>query len=102
MPARQTTETPLAPELEAIAAAAADRVRAQADATADDGELQRRIAEAGSAAIAAGAPLGAIAAAAKVGQARARGENASREPPAAGAKPTPNTNRRSSAAAGSD
>jgi DNA-binding NarL/FixJ family response regulator len=59
MPAHQTTETPLAPELEAIAAAAADRVRAQADA---------------SAAIAAGAALGAIAAAEQVGQARARGE----------------------------
>lgn len=55
MPARQTTETPLAPELEAIATAAADRVRAQADASADDGELQRRVAEAASAAIAADA-----------------------------------------------
>jgi DNA-binding NarL/FixJ family response regulator len=74
MPAHQTTETPLAPELEAIAAAAADRVRAQADATADDGELQRRVAEAASAAIAAGAALGAIAAAERVGQAPARGE----------------------------
>jgi DNA-binding NarL/FixJ family response regulator len=74
MPARETTETPLAPELEAIAAAAADRVRAQADATADDGELQRRVAEAASAAIAAGAALGAIAAAEQIGQARARGE----------------------------
>jgi DNA-binding NarL/FixJ family response regulator len=74
MPARQTTETPLAPELEAIAAAAADRVRGQADASADDGELQRRVAEAASAAIAAGAALGAIAAAEQVGQARARGE----------------------------
>jgi hypothetical protein len=74
MPAHQTTETPLAPELEAIAAAAADRVRAQADATADDGELQRGVAEAASAAIAAGAALGAIAAAEQIGQTRARGE----------------------------
>jgi DNA-binding NarL/FixJ family response regulator len=74
MPARQTAETPLAPELEAIATAAADRVRAQADASADDGKLQRRVAEAASAAIAAGSALGAIAAAEQVGQARARGE----------------------------
>ena len=74
MPARQTTETPLAPELEAIAAAAADRVRAQADASANNSDLQRRVAEAASAAIAAGAALGAIAAAEQVGQARARGE----------------------------
>ena len=74
MPARQTTETPLAPELEAIATAAADRVRAQADASANNGDLQRRVAEAASAAIAAGAALGAIAAAEQVGQARARGE----------------------------
>ena len=74
MPARQSTETPLAPELEAIATAAADRVRAQADASADDGELQRRVAEAASAAIAAGGTLGAIAAAEQVGQTRARGE----------------------------
>ena len=40
MPARQSTKTPLAPELEAIATAAADRVRARADAIADDGGLQ--------------------------------------------------------------
>ena len=71
MPARQSTETPLAPELEAIATAAADRVRAQADAGADVGELQHRVADAGSAAIAAGAALGAIAAAEQVGLARA-------------------------------
>ena len=108
MPARQTTETPLAPELEAIATAAADRVRAQADATADDRELQRRVAEAASAAIAAGAALGAIAAAEQVGQARARGElgpdalKRIGRAAAAGAKPTPNTSRRSSAATGSD
>jgi DNA-binding NarL/FixJ family response regulator len=74
MSARQSTETPLAPELEAIAAAAADRVRALADASAEDGGLQRRVAEAASTAIAAGAALGAIAAAEQVGQARARGE----------------------------
>jgi hypothetical protein len=82
MPARQTTETPLAPELEAIATAAADRVRSQADATADDGEPQRRVAEAASAAIAAGAALGAIAAAEQVGQARARGESRPNRPAA--------------------
>ena len=74
MPARQSTDTPLAPELEAIATAAADRVRAHADASADDSELQRRVAEAASAAIAAGAALGAIAAAEQAGHARARDE----------------------------
>jgi DNA-binding NarL/FixJ family response regulator len=74
MPARQTTETPLAPALEAIATAAANRVRAQAEASGDDGELQRRVAEAASAAIASGAALGAIASAEQVGHARARGE----------------------------
>jgi hypothetical protein len=52
----------LSPELEAIATAADDRVRAEAgeDLTAA-GEAQRRVAEAASAAIAAGAALGAIA-----------------------------------------
>jgi hypothetical protein len=69
MPSRHTTEDPLAPELEAIATAAADRRRAQADSNGhDDGELQRRVADAASAAITAGLPLGAIADAEQVGR----------------------------------
>jgi DNA-directed RNA polymerase specialized sigma24 family protein len=64
----------LSPELEAIATAADDRVRAEAgeDLTAA-GEAQRRVAEAASAAIAAGAALGAIAEAERTGEQRARG-----------------------------
>jgi DNA-binding NarL/FixJ family response regulator len=75
MPARQMTDTPLSPELEAIATAAADRLRAEADAnTTSHDELQRRVAEAASVAICVGAALGAIADAERVGQARARDE----------------------------
>jgi hypothetical protein len=109
MPARQMTDTPLSPELDAIATAAADRLRAAADAnTTSHDELRRRVAEAASAAIGAGAALGAIADAERVGQARARGElglmpsNGSRVPLVAGAKPTQSTSRRSSAPRGSD
>jgi hypothetical protein len=66
MPLRHTTEDPLAPELEAIATAAADRLRAQADSNGrDDGGLQLRVADA---AITAGLPLGAIADAEQVGR----------------------------------
>jgi hypothetical protein len=109
MPARQMTDTPLAPELETIATAAADRLRAEAEAnTNNHDELQRQVAEAASAAIGAGAAIGAIADAERVGKARARGElglmrsNGSRVPLVAGAKPTQSTSRRSSAPAGSD
>jgi hypothetical protein len=46
MPARQMTDTPLSPELEAIATAAADRRRAEADPhTNNHDELQRRSAQ---------------------------------------------------------
>jgi len=38
MPARQTTQQPLAPELEPIAAAAADRLRAHADGNPDESD----------------------------------------------------------------
>lgn len=66
MPAHHTTEKPLAPELETIAAAAADQLRAHADAnTADHDELKRRVADAASA---------AIADAERSGQQRARDE----------------------------
>jgi DNA-binding NarL/FixJ family response regulator len=63
----------LAPELEAIAAAADDRLQAQAgqDLSAHEA-AQRRVAEAASAAIAAGAALGAIADAERAGELRAR------------------------------
>ena len=73
MPDHQITEPTLAPELEAIATAAADRLRVQVD---DDQstieELQQRVGEAARVAIGAGLSLGAIADAEQVGQARAR------------------------------
>jgi DNA-binding NarL/FixJ family response regulator len=75
MPARQTIQQPLAPELEPIATAAADRLRAQADGNPDESdELQRRVGEAASAAITAGVSLTAIADAERAGQQRAREE----------------------------
>lgn len=75
MPHRNTTEHPLSPELETIAAAAADRLRAHAgdDATVVD-ECGQRVADAASAAIRAGAALSAIAEAERVGEDRARAE----------------------------
>ena len=64
----------LSPELEAIAAAAHDRLRAEgSDDLPAAGEAQRRVAEAASAAIAAGAALSAIAEAERTGELRARG-----------------------------
>jgi hypothetical protein len=75
MPARQMTEPRLAPELEAIAAATADRLRAQTDGnTQGEQELQRSVAQAARAAIAAGLPLGALADAERAGHTRARRE----------------------------
>lgn len=75
MPLREKTEPALAPELEAIASAAADRLRAQSSGNPDDdGALQQAVAQAASAAIASGLPLGAIADAERSGQARARHE----------------------------
>jgi hypothetical protein len=75
MPHRATTDHPLSPELEAIAAAAADRLRAHAgdDPTVVD-ECGQRVADAASAAIRAGAALSAIAEAERVGEERARAE----------------------------
>src|ERR1035438_2296479 len=63
----------LSPELEAIAAAAHDRLQAQAgqDLSAQQA-AQRRVAEAASGAIAAGAALSMIADAEHTGQLRAR------------------------------
>jgi DNA-binding NarL/FixJ family response regulator len=67
--------TRLSPELEAIAAAAADRVRASVDSDAPDfAGVDQRVRDAAGAAIAAGTPLGAIAAAEQQGQAQARAQ----------------------------
>jgi DNA-binding NarL/FixJ family response regulator len=68
-----TADRALSPELQAIAAAAHDRLKAQAgeDLSAVEGAA-RRVAEAASAAIAAGARLGAIADAEHEGELRAR------------------------------
>ena len=73
MTSSQAGDDVLSPELEAIAAAAHDRLRA--DAGQDPGaagEAQRRVAEAASEAIAAGAALSAIAEAERIGEVRAR------------------------------
>ena len=75
MPSHQKTERPLSPELDAIAQAAADRLRAHCGEdprTADD--HSQRVADAASAAIHAGAGLSAIADAERVGEDRARDE----------------------------
>jgi DNA-binding NarL/FixJ family response regulator len=70
-----TGDGALPPELEAIAAAAHDRLHAQAgqDLPAEQ-DAHRRVAEAASAAITAGAALGAIANAERTGELRARHE----------------------------
>jgi hypothetical protein len=71
-----TTHAPddaLSPELEAIAAAGHDRLQAQAGQDLSEQETaQRRVAEAASAAIVAGAALSAIADAERSGELRAR------------------------------
>jgi len=73
MPARHTTQQPLAPELDAIASAAADRLRAHVDGDPSEHDrLQHTVAEAASAAIAAGVALSAVADAERAGQQRAR------------------------------
>lgn len=70
-----TREGVLAPELEAIAAAAADRLHGEVAGTdQDQPQLHRAVAHAASAAIAAGLPLSAIADAERIGQQRARDE----------------------------
>ncbi len=71
----RTADGALSPELEAIAAAAHDRLHAQAgqDLSAID-QADRRVAEAASAAITAGARLSAIADAEREGEQRARQE----------------------------
>ncbi len=69
----QVGKSQLSPELEAIAQAAAERLRAQ---TREDAkavvEAQAAVVEAAGAAIAAGAALGAVAEAERLGELRAR------------------------------
>jgi hypothetical protein len=68
-----TDQTTLAPELEAVAAAAADRLSAETDSnTNGQHELEQPVARAATAAITAGLSLAAIADAERIGQARAR------------------------------
>jgi len=75
MPARQISEPPFAPELEAIAIAADQRLRAEVDGSEQDlSDRQHAVMQAASTAIAAGISLGAVADAEQIGQARARRE----------------------------
>jgi hypothetical protein len=75
MPSHQKTERPLSPELDAIAQAAADRLRAHCGEDPRTAEQHsQRVADAASAAIHAGAALSAIAEAERVGEERARRE----------------------------
>ena len=68
-----TTDSPRTPELEQIATAATEQLRAQLDGDpAALDELRRRVADAASAAIASGIELAAIAEAERAGQQRAR------------------------------
>jgi len=74
--APSTTDSRLAPELEAVATAAADLLRAQADPNAhDQHQSSQMVVQAASAAITAGTPLAAIADAERIGQARARAQS---------------------------
>jgi hypothetical protein len=73
MSSNHTEDVVLSAELEAIAAAAHDRLRAQAgEDVTGAGDAQRRVAEAASAAITAGTALGAVAEAERTGELRAR------------------------------
>ena len=72
---RQKVDQELVPELEAIAAAAADRLRAQTDGDPQrEAQLQRSVAERAGVAIGAGLSLGTIADAERIGQSRVREE----------------------------
>jgi len=75
MSANTSTEDVLAPELEAIAVAAADRLHHEVTGTDhDERQPDHAVAQAASAAIAAGLPLAAIADTERTGQQRARDE----------------------------
>jgi hypothetical protein len=72
---RQKVDHELVPELEAIATAAAERLRAQTDGDPQrEAQLQRSVAETASVAIGAGLSLGTIADAERIGQSRVREE----------------------------
>jgi hypothetical protein len=72
---RQTVDQELVPELDAIATAAAKRLRAQTDGDPQrEAQLQRSVAEAASVAIGAGLSLGTIADAERISQRRVREE----------------------------
>ncbi len=78
MPTRQAAPRPLAPELETLAHAAEQRLRAALDEHGRDiTETQQAVIQAASTAIAAGIALSAIAEAEQIGHARARHELAS-------------------------
>ena len=75
MAVRQKTDVELAGELEAIATAAADRMRALSDGDVErEADLRRLVGEAASRAIAAGLSLASIADAERLGHRRAREE----------------------------
>jgi hypothetical protein len=75
MAVRQETDVELAGELEAIATAAADRMRALSDGDVErETDLRRRVGETASRAIAAGLSLASIADAERLGHGRAREE----------------------------
>jgi hypothetical protein len=75
MSAHTSNQDVLGPELEAIAVAAADRLHGEVTGTDhDEQQLHRAVAQAASAAIAAGLPLAAIADAERTGEQRARDE----------------------------
>ncbi len=81
---RQITEPALAPELETIAQIADERLRGEVNESGSDKgseqsgrhlvELQEALVRSATAAIAVGMPLGAVAEAERIGQARARRE----------------------------
>jgi hypothetical protein len=75
MAVRQKSDVELAGELEAIATAAAERLRALSDGDGElEADLRRRVGEAATRAIAAGLSLATIADAERLGHRRAREE----------------------------
>lgn len=77
MPIRHSAPLTLSPELELIATAAPDRLRADTGGDRATGaEARRRLVDAASQALAGGVPLGKVAAAERVGRDRMRQEPA--------------------------
>ena len=82
MASGQKTEVKLAPELEAIATAACEQLRAKTDGDPQREErLQRGVGDAAGRAIAAGLSLTAIADAERIGHARAARATGHGSPP---------------------